>query len=94
MKIFFDENMPYAKEFFNDFCKEGDLIPFSGRNLTAEQIIDADVLLVRSITKVNEALLKKNKKLSFVGTATIGLDHIDQDLSSSTQYRLSFSTWL
>lgn len=78
MKIFFDENMPYAKEFFNDFCKEGDLIPFSGRNLTAEQIIDADVLLVRSITKVNEALLKKNKKLSFVGTATIGLDHIDQ----------------
>jgi erythronate-4-phosphate dehydrogenase len=78
MKIFFDENMPYAKEFFNDFCKEGDLIPFSGRNLTAEQIIDADVLLVRSITPVNEALLKKNKKLSFVGTATIGLDHIDQ----------------
>ncbi len=59
MKIFFDENMPYAKDFFSDFCKADELIPFSGRDLTAEQVIDADVLLVRSITKVNEVLLKK-----------------------------------
>ena len=78
MKIFFDENMPYAKEFFSDFCKPGDLIPFSGRDLNAQKIIDADVLLVRSITQVNESLLKNNKNLSFVGTATIGMDHIDQ----------------
>jgi len=79
MKIFFDENMPYAKEFFSDFCQEGDLVPFTGRDLTAEQIADADVLLVRSITQVNEVLLKNNKNLSFVGTATIGLDHVDQE---------------
>lgn len=78
MKIFFDENMPYAKDFFSDFCKADELIPFSGRDLTAEQVLDADVLLVRSITKVNEALLKNNNKISFVGTATIGTDHIDQ----------------
>jgi len=78
MKIFFDENMPYAKEFFSDFCKADDLIPFSGRDLNAQQIIDADVLLVRSITQVNETLLKNNKNISFVGTATIGMDHIDQ----------------
>ncbi|MGL1958126.1 MAG: 4-phosphoerythronate dehydrogenase [Colwellia sp.] len=75
MNIYFDENMPFAKEFFSDF---GELFPFSGRDLTAEQIIDADVLLVRSITQVNEQLLNKNKKLCFVGTATIGTDHIDQ----------------
>jgi len=78
MKIFFDENMPYAKEFFSNFCKADDLVPFSGRDLTAQQIIDADVLLVRSITQVNESLLKNNKNISFVGTATIGMDHIDQ----------------
>ena len=78
MKIFFDENMPYAKEFFSDFCKAGDLVPFSGRDLNAQQITDADVLLVRSITQVNETLLKNNKNISFVGTATIGMDHIDQ----------------
>ena len=76
MKIYFDENMPFAQEFFTEF---GDLVPFSGRDLTAEQVADADVLLVRSITKVNQALLAGNNRLKFVGTATIGTDHIDQD---------------
>ena len=75
MKIFYDENMPFAAEFFQDF---GYLTPFSGRDLTAEQVESADVLLVRSITKVNESLLSKNSALKFVGTATIGFDHIDQ----------------
>ena len=78
MKILFDENMPYAKEFFSEFCATDELISFSGRDLTAQQVVDAEVLLVRSITQVNEALLKNNTKLSFVGTATIGMDHIDQ----------------
>ena len=79
MKIFFDENMPYAKEFFSNLVvNDTEIIPFSGRNLSAEQVIDADVLLVRSITQVNEALIQKNKNITFVGTATIGTDHIDQ----------------
>ena len=82
MKILFDENMPYANAFFSDFCDAGDLVPFSGRNVTPAQIKDADVLLVRSVTQVNEALLKHNNKLSFVGTATIGTDHIDQQYLS------------
>jgi len=78
MKIYFDENMPFAKEFFSDFFGvDTELVPFSGRNLTAEHVADADVLLVRSITQVNETLLAKNDRLSFVGTATIGTDHID-----------------
>jgi len=80
MKILFDENMPYAKEFFSDLVlNDTEVIPFSGRNLSAEQVIDADVLLVRSITQVDEALLNKNQNISFVGTATIGTDHIDQN---------------
>ncbi|WP_114325310.1 4-phosphoerythronate dehydrogenase [Candidatus Colwellia aromaticivorans] len=79
MKILFDENMPYAKEFFNDLVvNDTKLIPFSGRDLSPEQVLDADVLLVRSITQVDEALLHKNQNITFVGTATIGTDHIDQ----------------
>ncbi len=75
MNIYYDENMPFAKEFFSEF---GNLFSFSGRELTAEKIADADILLVRSITPVNQALLSKNNRLKFVGTATIGTDHIDQ----------------
>lgn len=80
MKVYFDENMPFAAEFFEEF---GDLVPFEGRSLTSEMVKDADVLLVRSITKVNEELLSQNNKLSFVGTATIGFDHIDREYLSN-----------
>ena len=79
MKILFDENMPYAKEFFSELAGiDTELIPFSGRDLSSENVLDADVLLVRSITQVDEVLLNRNQKISFVGTATIGTDHIDQ----------------
>jgi len=80
MKIFYDENMPFAKEFFGDINGENtQLIPFNGRELNAQQVKNADVLLVRSITQVNEELLSENSQLKFVGTATIGVDHIDQN---------------
>jgi len=76
MNIFIDENIPYGEAFFKRF---GHVTTFSGRNVTAEEIRCADVLLVRSITKVNSDLLALNKKIKFVGTATIGTDHIDLD---------------
>jgi erythronate-4-phosphate dehydrogenase len=76
MKIYIDENMPHGSDFFSSF---GEVITFSGRNVTPEQVQDADILLVRSITKVNATLLSLNHKIKFVGTATIGTDHIDID---------------
>ncbi|MBU1620000.1 MAG: 4-phosphoerythronate dehydrogenase [Gammaproteobacteria bacterium] len=75
MKIYADENMPYVKDFFADL---GNVTLVNGRTLTSEQIIDADVLLVRSVTKVNAQLLAQSPGLKFVGTATIGTDHVDQ----------------
>lgn len=77
MNIFVDENMPYAKEFFSGI---GTVTQFSGRELSGSDIHDADVLLVRSITQVNQALVQEANKLQFVGTATIGEDHIDKAL--------------
>ncbi|MBA6231760.1 MULTISPECIES: 4-phosphoerythronate dehydrogenase [unclassified Colwellia] len=79
MNIFYDENMPFAQAFFGDL---GQLHAFVGRELTAQQTKSADVLLVRSITKVNQALLASNSTCQFVGTATIGVDHIDQNYLS------------
>lgn len=87
MNIYIDENIPYAKDFFSDY---GNLTFFSGRDVTAEQLKDADVLLVRSITQVNENLLHLNNRLQFVGTATIGTDHIDQNYLKSRN--VSFSS--
>lgn len=52
------------------------LLTCAGRQISAQALADADVLFVRSVTQVNEALLK-NSPVQFVGTATAGLEHID-----------------
>lgn len=73
MKIVADENIPYLKEFFGSF---GEIIQLPGREINAASVSDADALLVRSITPVDAALLE-NSKVGFVGSATIGMDHLD-----------------
>ena len=65
MKILADQNMPLVEQYFADF---GEVTRFDGRNLTADALIDVDVLLTRSVTKVNSDLLAHANKLSFVGT--------------------------
>ena len=87
MNIFIDENIPFGEAFFKRF---GNVTTFSGRGVSAEQIKNADILLVRSITKVNKSLLSLNKKIQFVGTATIGTDHID--LEYLQQRNITFSS--
>lgn len=77
MKILADQNMPLVEEYFADL---GSVTRFDGRNATPEQIEDVDILLTRSVTKVNAELLQHAKQLKFVGTATIGIDHIDTEL--------------
>lgn len=73
MNIFADENIPLVCEAFAQF---GNITTFSGRHISADHLNDADILLVRSVTTVNEQLLKKSN-IKFVGSATIGFDHID-----------------
>ncbi len=73
LKIVADENIPSVHRFFECF---GDIKTYPGRNLTAEQVKEADILLIRSVTKVNEALLG-DSNVKFVGTCTIGMDHLD-----------------
>ncbi len=57
---------------------------FVGRELTEAQAAQADVLLVRSVTQVNAALLAQSA-VQFVGSATIGTDHIDLDYLAKRQ---------
>jgi erythronate-4-phosphate dehydrogenase len=73
MKLIVDENIAFAKEAFSNF---GNLKLIGGRSFTNNEVKDADVLIVRSVTQVDEKLLK-NSKVKFIGTATIGTDHID-----------------
>lgn len=74
MKIVADENIPYVREAFGAL---GEVTTVAGRSITAQTLAEAEVLLVRSITKVNRALLE-GTPVRFVATATIGEDHVDK----------------
>jgi erythronate-4-phosphate dehydrogenase len=73
VRIVADENIPAVGEAFGGL---GEVVTCSGRAITAAMVRDADVLLVRSVTRVDEALLQ-GSRVRFVATATIGTDHID-----------------
>ncbi|MCK5270110.1 MAG: 4-phosphoerythronate dehydrogenase, partial [Sedimentisphaerales bacterium] len=81
MKIVADENIPFVREIFASL---GDVLCVSGRQMSAGVLAGADVLLVRSVTKVNEQLLS-DSSVRFVGTATIGTDHVDREYLSSRE---------
>jgi erythronate-4-phosphate dehydrogenase len=55
-----------------------------GRHMQSSNLIGCDWLLLRSITKVHADLLAKHQP-SFIGTATIGTDHLDLDLIQQHQ---------
>ncbi|MGE8559017.1 MAG: 4-phosphoerythronate dehydrogenase [Acinetobacter sp.] len=73
MKIVADENLAFTEYFFADF---GEIQQAAGRTLTHADVQDAEALLVRSVTQVNAELVQ-DTKLKFVGSATIGTDHLD-----------------
>jgi erythronate-4-phosphate dehydrogenase len=85
MKILADENIPLVTEFFQAI---GDVVTKPGRTLQAEDAQDANILLVRSVTRVNEQLLDRST-VGFVGTCTIGVDHLDQPWLQNNQIKFS-----
>jgi erythronate-4-phosphate dehydrogenase len=75
MKLIIDDACYAYNEIFSQF---GKIVTMAGRDINAESVKDADVLIVRSRTKVNEELLK-GSSVKFVGSTVAGLDHVDED---------------
>ena len=75
MRIVADENIPLLDAFF---AGVGDIQRYPGRTLDRAAVAEADILLVRSVTRVDRALLE-GTPVRFVGTCTIGTDHLDLD---------------
>lgn len=73
MKIVADDKIPFLKGALEKF---GEVVYLTGKAISNANLKDADALLVRTRTKCNEELLK-GTSVKFIGTATIGFDHID-----------------
>ncbi len=73
MKIIFDRNIPFISKPLSSI---GEAIPMTGTEITNETVKDADAIIIRTRTRCDATLLK-DSKCRFIGTATIGTDHID-----------------
>jgi erythronate-4-phosphate dehydrogenase len=74
MKIVADNKIPFLD---NVFASRADVVFVPGDQITRNDLLDADALFTRSITKCNETLLK-GTNVKFIATATIGDNHIDK----------------
>jgi erythronate-4-phosphate dehydrogenase len=73
LRILADENIPFVNEAFAGF---GIVRSLPASQITPEAVRNCDVLLVRSVTRVDAALLDSSR-VQFVGSATGGIDHVD-----------------
>lgn len=75
MKIVADKAIPFVEPFFSTL---GQVELLSEAELTAATVREADCLVVRTVTRVNEELLARSRA-QCVASATSGTDHIDLD---------------
>jgi len=73
MRIVADDKIPFLKGALEKYAEVSYV---SGNQISNAMLKDADALLIRTRTKCNGSLLE-GTKVKFVGTATIGYDHID-----------------
>ncbi len=76
MKIIVDDKIPYIREKLTQLAD--DVVALPGAQISAEDVRDADALIVRTRTHCNEQLLS-GSRVQLVATATIGFDHIDTE---------------
>ena len=76
MRIVCDAYIPYLVEAVQHAWQGVDIFPLKPEEINASAVRDADVLVVRTRTRVDESLLK-DSRVRLVCTATIGFDHID-----------------
>ena len=82
MTIVIDKYIPFFYEAVRKGWPDVDIYPLKPEEINTSAIKNADVLVVRTRTKVNETLLH-DSSIKLVCSATIGFDHIDKDYCES-----------
>ncbi len=76
MKIVVDDKIPYIQPYLHELADE--VVAKRGSEITAEDVRDAYIIIVRTRTRVDRQLLE-GSSVALVVTATIGYDHLDTD---------------
>lgn len=75
LKIVADKNIPFLKGVAENY---GEVVYLGGAEFTNELVQDADVLIIRTVKRMDEELLS-GTSVKLICSATIGYDHIDTD---------------
>lgn len=73
LKLVIDDKIPFIR---GEAERLGRVIYLSGKAISAQDVVDADALIVRTRTLCNRQLLE-GSRVKFIATATIGYDHLD-----------------
>lgn len=76
LNVVVDSHIPYLKGVLEPL---GNVRALNPEDITADVVADADIMLVRTRTKIGQELLGDNPRCRFAGTCTIGFDHVDAD---------------
>ncbi|MFT5218880.1 MAG: erythronate-4-phosphate dehydrogenase [Planctomycetota bacterium] len=76
MIIIADQNIPQVADAFADL---GEVRLLPGRDIRNQHLKECDCLIIRTVTRVDAELIA-NTPVKFIGSATIGTDHVDLDL--------------
>lgn len=76
MKAVCDDKIPFIRPALDELMDEVAYLP--GNRITAGDVRDAEVLIVRTRTRCDRSLLE-GSRVRFIATATIGFDHLDTD---------------
>ena len=74
-RIVADSAIPFLEGVFEPYA---DIVYKKGCEISREDVLDADALIIRTRTKCNASLLD-GSSVKIIATATIGTDHIDLD---------------
>ena len=76
MKVVVDDKIPYICEAIA--CVADEVVYLPGNAISANDVRDADALIVRTRTRCDRQLLE-GSRVQFIATATIGFDHLDTE---------------
>ena len=75
MKIVIDRMIPFLEGVFEPYAE---VVYLKGEDISHDDIVDADALVLRSRTRCNASMLG-GTQVKLISTATIGMDNIDLD---------------
>jgi erythronate-4-phosphate dehydrogenase len=75
IRIIADDKIPFLKGILEPFAK---VTYLPGNQINRKYVMESDALLIRTRTRCNSELLE-GTPVKYIGTATIGFDHIDAD---------------